>query len=329
MIRLAVQGKMVRFRFKVVLLLLFSVFCCVCGLKDEKAWAAGYNCGNVGEKVNDAIYFACHNVWPQGTLWISSDKSTTSVSTQVKVDDWRGNKLVDIYLHGAVFGGSGRATYIKLVKGKNKIIGTAANYKEYTPLKNVPAAMDRASNNGIDSIKSAVVGIQLNVKSLINIEGEPTRSETKNGVNKVTYQVPIQAFRCYEGQVPHKDNEHCFSSKSTMKVIIKTVRLKGIARDESGTLLGNNPETEVGSVGDDLGLRAKKIEGYTLLGWSSAKNGPVNMCENMDTCVVKNVTQNKTIYAVYRKNESITLSGIAVDSNNRKPLGSQFNPNPC
>lgn len=199
---------------------------CVSFIMCNEARAAG-TCKTVTQTQNDSIFDACK--WsveiskPRGTMWISSNSSTTSVSSKVTVDDWEsGDGKVDIYLHGAIINGSGaKATYIKLVKGNSIIEGTASSYSKYSPLENVPSEMSRHGNTAPfnNNITSSVKTIKLDVNDMM-------KKETRDSVSGDywIYKIPIQAFRCYAGYTPKAGEGGCYSSKSTLRVEVNIKR---------------------------------------------------------------------------------------------------------
>ncbi|MBR3052201.1 hypothetical protein IKG60_01085 [Candidatus Saccharibacteria bacterium] len=265
---------------------------------------AAANCGDVSKKENEAIWFACRESGTQGVLWISSDESSRSVSSTVKVNDWTHGK-VTVYVHGAVFRGDGSpATYVEFVKWDKKIEDNEIeNFSTYKPL-DVPKEIERRGNSERDieegTIKSKVTEATLKISGkngLIKTENSYTINDEGNRV----YNVGLQAYRCFQGYKPETSDKNCFSSTSRLKIEVKVLTLYGKSRDKIGKLLGNNPnpdeEVAPGGKGE---VAWKNINGYKFIGWSKDPTGDPTE-GNAATYVWRGMTKDETIYAVYEK----------------------------
>lgn len=208
------HGKMIkRLSFFVFIAVVFSG-CFFC----SKTYAA--SCP-IDAWENDALSYACAQSGDgaRGAMWISDDWDTYSISTEVVVDDWvPGSGSVSVALHGAIIGGGDAyATYIKFVKENDTIWYTADGYESYAPLS-VPSELWRWGNSRYTSaIQSNYVEAWLNVDELIKEEGN--NYENEGDYRK--YTVVLQAFRCFQGQVPYWGNGACYSDDSTLTVRVK------------------------------------------------------------------------------------------------------------
>lgn len=326
---------------------LFSVF-----LVDK---VEATNCHGITKAGNDSLYTACNDKrGASGAMWISSYKSSTNVSSKVKVSGWeQGDGKVTVYLHGAILhGGSAKGSHIKLVKSNNTIYNSAANYSSYAPFDGVPSSMSRTGNKNPwnKPIRSHVEPIKLNVKQLRSIE-----KPTSKGKGYEIYKVPIQAFRCYGNYAP--SSSHCYSSKSTLtvEVKLKKVKLVVVSRDVNGKALGGKSGLGKQTITTYYEENASALRGtnsdYTFKGWKINYNSSTKKCTDKKyfTTVdnkkktkkryvsgknkpyaryhVRNLTSKEVVCAIYEKKEKpCTGSGcnptphtgdLTVDARNR------------
>ncbi|MBR2753794.1 RICIN domain-containing protein, partial [Candidatus Saccharibacteria bacterium] len=174
----------------------------------------------VSEEVNDSINTACNmkdRGMAIGTLWISNDSSTTSISSEVRTSQSSGR--ITVYLHGAVFYSKhdAAAKDIMFIKDDSvdQINNTSSGYSDYLPLQIIDRKFTRKSvyDPFNDTIESYIKPITLDLDKLADVE---PHYEEKNG--RRIYRITLHAFRCYDSDNVTQPSPSCWSSKSTFVV---------------------------------------------------------------------------------------------------------------
>ena len=180
-------------------------------------------CGDISSTYNLSLYNACNLSGTRGALWLNDGESEWDLSDSITVTpEDIASGVKDIYLHGAVMGGtSSYAGYIIIQKGDSPISFSSNaewyNTPDYGPLGSFTARQvwrqgfehPWAGDDDFSGIFSGPpMELKLDLNKLMEEEGIQT-----------SYNIPLQVYRCFQGYSPDfNPDDNCYSEASRLNV---------------------------------------------------------------------------------------------------------------